>query len=440
MAEQLSNVSLPDENLAWADMRRRLEKDDDDRIIPFWLNSCLLWSLFGVVILSLGWWIIRAEKRFERNRVEQIKTTSASKEEQKSTSSKRMEGAQDSTVVFESRLEQLHRTNQNQDVIRGSIRKESSRTIVENTKQKNQEEGKNRSEQMRDGGSLSNRKIPVAKLNHDNPVNSDSLHLQNLVANSIGGSDRPNDTTVSTRKEKEDSMQSARPKGLNDKSKSSLSFAAGLSLHQQLPIAGQKFVPYNSRGGKGTLTDYIPSVYIRMYKRDKWFIQSGFRYAAPQYTKQFVYQQRVDSSLNGFTTYSTTLNKTYYHQLPLTFNYLFSKHLSVGAGVVWNRFASAISGWDVVRHNNLTGTDSVINKGTIFQSKISDSSNFFVRSWFQALLEAEYKWNRFSVGARCAMGLEPYIKFELQPGVPQQEKNSSIDIFIRYELWRSKKK
>src|SRR5262245_15707242 len=104
MAEQLKDVSLPDENLAWADMKRRLEKDDDDRIIPFWASSCLLWSLLGVVILSLGWWIIRTEKRSERNRVEQIKSTSASKEEQKSTSSKRIEGAQDSTVVFESRL------------------------------------------------------------------------------------------------------------------------------------------------------------------------------------------------------------------------------------------------------------------------------------------------------------------------------------------------
>jgi len=42
--------------------------------------------------------------------------------------------------------------------------------------------------------------------------------------------------------------------------------------------------------------------------------------------------------------------------------------------------------------------------------------------------------------AKYAIGLEPYIKFELQAGVPQQEKNSSVDIFLRYELWRSKKK
>jgi hypothetical protein len=107
---------------------------------------------------------------------------------------------------------------------------------------------------------------------------------------------------------------------------------------------------------------------------------------------------------------------------------------------MWNKFVSAISSQDIVQHNNLTGTDSIISKGTILVPKITDSGNVFVRSWFQALFEAEYKWKRFSVGARYAIGLEPYIKFELPAGVPQQEKNSSVDIFLRFELWRSKKK
>ena len=46
MAEQLKQVSLPDENMAWADMKRRLERDDNDRFIPFWLNAAVsLWTL-----------------------------------------------------------------------------------------------------------------------------------------------------------------------------------------------------------------------------------------------------------------------------------------------------------------------------------------------------------------------------------------------------------
>jgi hypothetical protein len=216
------------------------------------------------------------------------------------------------------------------------------------------------------------------------------------------------------------------------------SFAAGLSLHQQLPINGQKFVPYNLEGRKGTIADYIPSVYVRAYQKNKWFIQSEFRYGAPQYTKEFVYQQEVDTNLFITTTKSTRLNKTYYNQLPLTFHYHLSKRLSVGTGIMWNKFVSAISSQDVVQHNNITGLDST-SKGTILVSKAKDSGNVFVKSWFQVVFDAEYKWKKFSFGAKYSIGLQPYIKFELPGAAPTQERNNSLDIFIRYELWRSKK-
>ena len=112
----------------------------------------------------------------------------------------------------------------------------------------------------------------------------------------------------------------------------------------------------------------------------------------------------------------------------------------MGARVVWSIFVSAVSSQDVILHNNSTGTDSIISKGTILVPKIADSGNVFVRSWFQALLQAEYKWKRFSVGAGYAIGLEPYIKFELPGQSPQEEKNSSVDIFLRYEVWAVKEK
>jgi hypothetical protein len=225
-----------------------------------------------------------------------------------------------------------------------------------------------------------------------------------------------------------------------DSSKSlKFSFAAGLSLHQQLPINGQKFVPYNLEGRKGTIADYIPSVYVRMYQRKKWFLQSEFRYGAPQYTKEFLYRQEVDTNLFITTTKSIRLKKTYYNQLPLTFHYYVSKNLSLGSGIMWNKFVGAISSQDVVQHNNITGLDSS-SEGTILVSKKNDTGNVFVESWFQAVFEAEYKWKKFSLGARYTIGLQPYIKFELPGAAPQEEKNSALDIFIRYELWRSRKK
>src|SRR5580765_1283416 len=104
LAGQLNDVSLPDENMAWADMKRRLERDDDDRFIPFWLSGCLLWTLFGVVILTLGWWVVRPEKWFERKKVESpIIPASRSEEKQQNNLSRQMEPQQDSTIFFDGR-------------------------------------------------------------------------------------------------------------------------------------------------------------------------------------------------------------------------------------------------------------------------------------------------------------------------------------------------
>ena len=379
MAEQLKQVSLPDENMAWADMRRRLDKDDDDRFIPFWLNGCLLWTLLAVVILTLGWWIVRPENWFERKKVESHKIpANRSEEERQNNLSQKTKLQQDSTIFFEGSLKQQNGHIQNHTKEgKGRIsRKENSGTLAQNKNRTKQNE-KNSSEKVKPNSLVSYNRNPVAKTNQDDGENSDLSQHQNIVEDSIEAVD---DQKVAIMKanpeeEKKDSIsQNTQAKPVKrDSSESSFSFAAGFSLHQQLPINGQKFVPYNSEGRKGTLADYIPSVYIRMYKRNNWFIQTEFRYGAPQYTKEFLYQQKQKIDSMFVTTQSTSLKKTYYHQLPLTFNYFVSKNLSVGTGIMWNKFVSAISSQDNVQHNNLTGTDSIITKGTILVPKITDS-------------------------------------------------------------------
>lgn len=447
MAEQLSDVSLPDENMAWADMKRRLEKDDDDRVIPFWLNGCFLWTLIGVVMLGLGWWIVRPEHWFERRKTSSHQTskTQPVEEQQHALSPKTEPQLQhDSTIFFSGRLRRQKNTvhGHTKEIIERNDKREMSQTFAtkNNFRQNDLDEKKKRAEQVRYDSSLSNNKNPISKSNQVDAGSSDSLNRH--LADNTETVDSQNVALTKANSEnlKKDSVpqNATTTEKKRDSSKSpAFYFAAGLSLFQQLPIGGQSFVPYDREGRKGTLADYIPSVHVRMYHRKNWFIQSEFRYGAPQYTKEFVYQQKVDS--NSSIIQYTSLRKTYYHQLPLSFNYYISKNLSIGTGIVWNRFVSAIASHDIVHHNNITGTDSIISKETILVPK-NDSSNVFVRSWFQTIVQAEYKWKRFSLGARYAVGLEPYIKFELQPGVPQQEKNSSLDIFIRYELWRSKKK
>ena len=112
-------------------------------------------------------------------------------------------------------------------------------------------------------------------------------------------------------------------------------------------------------------------------------------------------------------------------------------NLSVGAGFTWNRFSNAVIEKENKVTNNVTMVDS-LKVNTILHSQKADSN--FVTSYFQALFETQYEWKRFSIGARYSFGLQPYIKFQLPGGKKQEEKNSALQIFIRYNLWESKKK
>jgi len=250
------------------------------------------------------------------------------------------------------------------------------------------------------------------------------------------------DSVNLTRPGKRDSLSTNTAKKDSTKKKQ-LSYSAGISMQQLLPVAGQKTVPYNSQGRKGTLADYIPSIYFRVNKEQKWFIQGEFKYGAPQYTREFVYkQERREDTLSPTQTFTTrtsnTLKKTYYHQLPVTFNYFLTKEWSAGAGLSWNKFVSAISDQEITRRNNSTTIDSVVSKGIVREKQ--DSATGFAKTYFQGVLESQYKWKRFSFGARYTFGLQPYLKFTLLNGQTGKESNRSLQIFLRYELWQSKKK
>ncbi len=144
------------------------------------------------------------------------------------------------------------------------------------------------------------------------------------------------------------------PKTDSSKMKS-VSFSAGIAVHQLVPVDGQKLTPYNSQGRKGSFADYIPALFFRMYKNNKWFLQSEFRYGAPQYTREITYQQKgvLDTSGTTNTITSAKLKKTFYHQLPVSFNYFVLPNWSMGGGFVWNKFKGAVSEQDVVQTHRI---------------------------------------------------------------------------------------
>ena len=484
--EQLNHtwdeLPLPDEDTAWKDMKRRLDEDDDDKIVaPPPKSGCGIGALLIGLLLAGGLWLLlRPEKWFIKKETE---TTQQTKEDNKKP------GADNSPK--ETIIEKTNPTGQKEN--KTGIAEDTALTVRadDNTnksnsinKKEHETNGDSKIDALDANSIKSKKKLqslgetnktarPVSKVNKaktklkidketrqkEKNISVSKTIADTIVENKTDIAGKENnstgikpDTTLKQADTKTikpvDSIAAKKPTVATNKTnpaiekkkdKQAVFFSAGIGLHQQIPISGQEWTTYGSLGRKGILSDYIPSINFRMEKEKRWFLQSEFRYGAPQHTKQVTYSQKIsiDTQTQVVTTNSSVLKKTFYHQVPVTFNYYVLPGWSVGAGVQWNKFYSAVAEQDLKKRIPGTAIDSVISKNIVKVS--NDSSTALVKSWWQGVVQTQYQWKRFSIGARYSFGLQPYIKFRLPNQPLQEEKNNSLQIFLRYELWRSKK-
>lgn len=444
LLQQMNALPLPDVNLAWADMKRRLEEDDDDRIIPFWRRGCIGWVLLLVVLLGIGWWWLQLQKTVSEKKI----VTGEEKEYENNRTKK--DGEDTARLMLTN--DSLVNTAMDGDSNTGKTVVPGRQTDNNTPEQKEKEAGTIKKFPVKKRAAKKEQEVKISVLPGKQGKKENTRRDKVIVDSIPGYRTGSNDTARVTKKNKPDSTGQGKTDTLAGQGKpDSLAqqngskkknpekvlnfFSAGLALHQQLPVDGQQLTPYNSLGRKGTLADYIPSVYFRFNHGNRWFLQTGFRYGAPQYNKEFVYDLKRDASINTDTV--KTLKKTYYHQLPLTFNYKLLPGLTIGAGLIWNKFSSAVVQEKILKPSVVPSQDTLLNAG-IIKLKVPDS--VFSKSYLQATTELQYKWKRFSLGVNYSFGLQPYIRFSLPGGVQQKERNSSLQLFLRYELWKSKER
>lgn len=462
--QQWNNLPLPDEQAAWDDMARRLEEDDDDKGIFFWWRTgCGVWALL-LLLFAVGWWIVRPEKYFsnKNNKIDSAASVTIHPQQygynQQENLHPKANG--DTNAPSPAETERQHVSGHGNDAnnVSEDDRHPSSNDRISNQRVVNPNNGqaaatRGRRTQPGDRRTMRTRAQERSIADDlDQPTEGNvsvitannmetSLLLPSLPATvpafdatikrpPVKGPEMPVDSSLAKKAADEDSSQS---------SKAFPSF--GIAIHQLIPVAGQQATPYNALGREGSLGDYIPSVYVRLNKPDKWFVQAAFRYGAPQNVKEFTYHQEsipdTGVSPRFVTNSSARLKKTFYHQLPLSFNYYVLPNWSVGTGVVWNKFYAAITDQETIKHDNFTNGDSVLFKGIV--SIKNDTSGTFAKSFFQGIVETQYQWKRLSIGARYAFGLQPYIRFTLPGMEEQKESNRSLQVFLRLELWRPKK-
>lgn len=206
------------------------------------------------------------------------------------------------------------------------------------------------------------------------------------------------------------------------------SWSAGIAIQQQIPVDGQKITRYGYNGSSNVIDDYIPSVYVRWQKKNKWFIQAEFGYGTPRPVAEFSYSRSTEVN-NTSTEISTTtlkLKKTYYHQIPVSFNYYIKKNWSVGAGVMYGILHRSVTERELAIKNIQSQQET--RSSNIISSGFTDS--FLYKKQYHWLLQTNYEWKKLSFGIRYSKDVLPYIKYTMPSGELNEQKNQTLSFII----------
>lgn len=482
--QQFNDLPVPDEEASWQKMKELLD-DDDDTVVspPVFLKTCLGWGILFLAGLAVAWLIVRPEKWLKET--SSINRTSPSKKnESKIINSNPVEN----TTTYN---QELSKERTQKKTTASQLTKQTPQLKVVNTPKPNEAISSTESQVSRKTGKnisinklstgnqnlslgwkqrktseiskldLRKGKKPVKIVVEENQGKANSKNIDSVSINQspnqnendiIPGEENQNKTkdtttiasqtivvqvdTISKLKANQPT-DSSNQKNTNPKPKRLL-IAGGISEQQLIPIAGQTTVPYSRYGRKGSLADYVPSVFVQLQKERKWFLQTEFRYGAAQSVKEFSYNQNThfDVVSGNITTTTMRLKKTYYHQLPVSFNYFLLTNVSIGIGGMYSHFYGAITEKETTIVNAQTQAASTI-KQIIPVKHFTDS--FLYKTQIHALVQADYHWKQFSFGLRYTKDVQPYIKYTRPDGTVDEEKNQSLQFIVRYRLWKSAK-
>lgn len=437
---QFNDLPLPNEEASWQKMKELLDEDDDDIVPPpVFLRSCMGWGILLLVGLIVTWLIIRPEKRW--NEKDQTKNTSSTKAREQQ--SDKTNGVQKKHTILipadrtkdKERISLPKQEKANALVEPSSAQSERKKNSLQlalrsnkKYKKENRQEVFTEEKSLKEPANIVSGDSTIGRTTEDKPDSSSVTAIHPQVSKPVDSVEaenitQPNDTAVRKKK-------TSPPK--------KLFLTAGIGEQQQIPIAGQTAVPYSHYGRKGSLSDYVPSAFVQLQKEKKWFVQAEFRYGAPQSVKEFSFNRKtkLDTFTNNITITTQRLKKTYYHQLPFSFNYYVLPNLSFGVGGVYSRFFGAVTEREISTYNMLTQTVSN-TKQIVPIRHFTDS--FLYKTQVHALLQADYQWRRFSLGLRYTKDIQPYIKYTKPDGSVDEEKNQSLQFIVRYRLWQSKK-
>lgn len=214
-------------------------------------------------------------------------------------------------------------------------------------------------------------------------------------------------------------------------------FAAGIAPYQNIAIAAQQTYNYNSAAGKNIITDYIPSPYLQLHVTNRIYLLSEFQFNAPQATPSLLLSHKALTAPSGNAGYTENiyLRKLYYFNMPVSFYYSPVKNFYIGSGVQFSSFNSGLANIEQRATNNTLMHSAIIKlKDDSLSSKINGSE-------WRYLFDANYYHNRFMLGFRYNQALNNFVDLRINNILPPtQARNQAFQFYIRYNLVVSDRK
>lgn len=435
--QEFSDLPLPDGEVAWQKMKQLLDDDDDDIVPPpVFFRSCLGWGLLFLGLIG-AWLMIRPEKWWSE----------APNGERPPRNQPHNQKSSETPAPFEQNPGQSIQTQKQEQRNIKAVPKTSETYAVTKLLSKKKQElsipskaagKKDTSDPETKKSGMQEESLYQQPANKTSTLTANEDHMDWERDTSVTKDEKQAQKEDTNTKQPEIKRMDSSVQRKNIQPKKKMIVAAGIGEQQQIPIAGQTAVPYSHYGRKGSLADYIPSVYIKFENQNKWFVQAEFRYGGAQSVKEFSFARKTkfDTSALNITTTTQRLKKTYYHQFPVSFNYYIHPNLSVGVGGMYSRFYRAVIENETKISNVQTGAQTV-SKQIMPMKGFTDS--FLYKTQAHILLQADYQWKKFVFGLRYSRDVQPYIRYTRPDGTVDEEKNQSLQFTIRYQLWRSRR-
>lgn len=261
--------------------------------------------------------------------------------------------------------------------------------------------------------------------NQPGPVLAPGTTIEKDYAKKNGLPDRPVANAGAAKKK----LQRSRETGM---------LAMGFSLPLAFPLGDQRAMGYNLWAGHNTVSDYMPSPHLQYHLSDKTFLQTEAQLMSPQFIRSTLLEYTVRPlGPNSYTTNAVYAKKLYYFNIPVSIHHSPFPGFYMGTGI---QFSSMISGVALSEERKWTGGSNVLLKETYSRFRNDSLSQRINSNEFRLLLDANYFFNRFTVGLRYNQALSNYLSFRLSPATPYTfDKNRALQFYLRYNLWESKK-